>query len=232
MPTLVLLPGLEGSGEFFSPLINALGASVKTQVLSYPQEQALNYSQLTELVEKSLPENSPYIVLGESFSGPIAVNIAATQPPNLKALILVGTFVLSPVSIPKMLRGLACSFPASWLPFNLITRFLLANHKKPDILSRLKEILSGIPDTVFRERLLSILNVDVCQALVNINVPILYIRATQDKIVPKTASELIVSLQPNTKIIEIDGPHFILQTQPEQSAIQIHKFLKNLKSPE
>jgi pimeloyl-ACP methyl ester carboxylesterase len=222
---------MEGSGEFFKPLINALGTSVNTQVISYPQNKALNYLQLTEFVKNLLPKNLPYIVLGESFSGPIAINIAAEKPPNLQALILVGTFVRSPVPIPKIFRKLVCLLPASWIPLTVIARYLLGDYATPNLLAQLNEILPSIPDNVYRGRLLSILNVNVSQALSDINVPILYIRATQDKIVPETSRELIVSIQPNTKIADIEGPHFILQTQPETSSALILRFLLALKMP-
>lgn len=231
MLTLVLLPGMEGSGEFFTALINALGASIKTQVIAYPQENALSYSQLTGFVEKRLPKDAPYVLLGESFSGPIAINIAAAKPPNLQALILVCTFIRSPIPIPQFLRNIVCSIPASWIPFSIISRFLLGNHATPEISSRLKKILGGIPNHVFRERLLAILTVDASPALANIHTPILYLRATQDLIVPKTALELIMAQRPSVATADIAGPHFILQTQPTAAADLILGFIKVLKPP-
>lgn len=228
MLKLILLPGMEGSGEFFSPLTEALDSSIATQIVTFPQDIALNYTQLTELVKEELPKDAPYVVLGESFSGPIAVNIAASNPANLKALILVCTFVRSPIPIPKALRKLVSLFPASWAPLTLIAHFLLGKHDTQDRQAHLGKVLSQVTNRVFQERLLSILNVDVSQKLPEISVPLLYLRATQDKIVPQKASQLIVSQQPNAVIADIEGPHFLLQTQPDAAALRILAFLQGL----
>ncbi len=227
---LILLPGMEGSGEFFAPLIEVLGSSVATQIIRYPQDIPLNYPQLTELVKQELPKNTPYVVLGESFSGPIAVTIAATKPAGLQAVILACSFVRSPIPVPKTLRKLVSLFPASWVPLTLIAHFLLGKQVTIDRQAHLGRVLSQVTNRVFRERLLSILDVDVSQKLPEITVPLLYLRATEDKIVPSKAAKLIVAQQPNTIIADIEGPHFLLQTQPGLAVSHILAFLQSLNS--
>jgi hypothetical protein len=53
----------------------------------------------------------------------------------------------------------------------------------------------------------------------------LYIRATQDKIVPKPASALISLGKQEIIVADIEGTHFILQTNPTASAAYILKIL-------
>jgi pimeloyl-ACP methyl ester carboxylesterase len=52
-------------------------------------DQALRYDELLPLVLEHLPTDRPFVVLGESFSGPLAIRIAAVRPPCLRALVLV-----------------------------------------------------------------------------------------------------------------------------------------------
>lgn len=220
---------MEGSGSFFSSLIEALGSSVETQVISYPHDQALNYAQLTQFVGKSLPKDAHYVLLGESFSGPIAVAIAAEKPTGLQAIILACSFVHSPIPIPKAFRSIVSLIPASWIPAKIVSKYLLGSYATTEIEARLGKVLSKIIADVWQERLLSVLNVDLKKELSEIAVPILSIRATQDQIVPKSAAKFITHCQPNTVTAEIEGPHFILQARPTTSASCILRFLTDAR---
>jgi pimeloyl-[acyl-carrier protein] methyl ester esterase len=94
--TLVLLPGMDGTDRLFAPLIEALGPDVRVQVIRYATTSTAGYRELTDFVRQALPAKGEYVLLGESFSGPIAVSIAAQAPPGLKALVLCCTFVSNP----------------------------------------------------------------------------------------------------------------------------------------
>jgi pimeloyl-ACP methyl ester carboxylesterase len=107
LPLLVLLPGLDGTGILFKPLIAALPPEVSTVVVAYPGEQPLGYAELLPVVLAALPTEHAFVLLGESFSGPLAVMAAATRPPGLVGLVLCATFVQNPHPyIPGFLNGL------------------------------------------------------------------------------------------------------------------------------
>ena len=71
---LVLLPGMDGIGELFSPLIPELN-SVDYIVIPFPQTGKQDYHTLTAFIREKLP-GQVFILLTESFSGPIAVQLA------------------------------------------------------------------------------------------------------------------------------------------------------------
>ena len=48
---LVLLPGLDGTGELFHPFLKALPSRLTSQVVSYPTEQCLTYKELVPFVQ-------------------------------------------------------------------------------------------------------------------------------------------------------------------------------------
>ena len=79
---LLLLPGMDGTGRLFGPLAKALAPTIKPVAVSYPTDQPLGYNELLALIETSLPSD-PFVVVGESFSGPLALMLAARRPPNL-----------------------------------------------------------------------------------------------------------------------------------------------------
>ncbi len=92
----VFLPGMEGSGLLFAPIIEQLPPSTLADIISYPGDELLDYDALFEYVTTRLPKQEPYILIAESFSGPIAYRIALTQPAMLKSVVWVASFIARP----------------------------------------------------------------------------------------------------------------------------------------
>lgn len=114
--TLVLLPGMDGTGQMFQPLISELGKGIVTSVVRYPESEPLGYQELFSVVQSALrPIDGPYVILGESFSGPLAIKIAASRPQGMRGLILCCTFARNPHPALRHLRS-----AINVLPFNSI----------------------------------------------------------------------------------------------------------------
>jgi pimeloyl-[acyl-carrier protein] methyl ester esterase len=64
LSTLVLLPGMDGSGELFAPLLKELPAWLETRVVRYPS-QPMRYPELLDVVIRALPTDRPYCLLAE-----------------------------------------------------------------------------------------------------------------------------------------------------------------------
>src|SRR4051812_11267801 len=92
----IFLPGMDGTGLLFEPLLRLWKEDAPPLVISYPSDQLLGYDALESLVGSRLIERDPYILIAESFGGPIAMRIAARRPPNLRGLVLSATFVREP----------------------------------------------------------------------------------------------------------------------------------------
>ena len=56
------------------------------------------------------------VLLAESFSGPIAIRVAADPPPGLAGVILCGTFAKNPFPWLRPVRALAVRVPFKSLP--------------------------------------------------------------------------------------------------------------------
>jgi pimeloyl-ACP methyl ester carboxylesterase len=225
MPTLVLLPGMDGTGILFEPFIQSFGDNFKVQVIAYPTDKPLYYNELTAIVEKSLPNGENYFMLGESFSGPIAISIAATKPPGLMGLILCCTFARNP--LPKLTK---INFLIDWLPFALppdkiLNYLLLGDFSTPKLLASLKSSITKVTKQTLKTRLKAVLTVDECAKLKQLNIPILYLQADHDRLIPKSAGKLIQQINPQTKITTIPAPHLLLQTKPGQAALSIKSFI-------
>jgi pimeloyl-[acyl-carrier protein] methyl ester esterase len=115
-PTLVLLPGLDGTGKLFAEFLKALDLSVSANVVPYPPDVPLGYDELELLVRAALPTRGRFVLLGESFSGPLAIRIAARPPPGLVALILCVAFASNPYPHLAWARRLAPLLPLKSMP--------------------------------------------------------------------------------------------------------------------
>src|SRR5262245_43947170 len=103
---LVLLPGLDGTDIFFQPLLAALPSDVQVLVVSYPDHGEQDYATLLALIHERLTEIESCIVLGWSFSGPLALQLARTEPDKVRGVILAASFVRSPNRLLTVLGGL------------------------------------------------------------------------------------------------------------------------------
>lgn len=96
--TLILLPGLDGTGRLFSRLAEQLPGELEPRVVALPTDRELGYAELVRHARDQLPQDRLFALLGESFSGPVALRLAAERPPGLVALVLVASFHRRPVA--------------------------------------------------------------------------------------------------------------------------------------
>ena len=81
--------------------------------MRYP-DQPQDYAGHENAVLAALPEQQTYVVLGESFSGPIAVSIAGRSPPGLLGFILCSSFLSCPRRVLNYVRPLLGLVPPQY----------------------------------------------------------------------------------------------------------------------
>jgi len=101
---IVLLPGLDGTGNLFNPLLKFIPEE-NVVVIALPTQGEQTYSALAEYCKGRMPRE-PYILVAESFSGPIGLMLAASEDCFLNKLVLVATFA----SPPKPFASKLCSY--------------------------------------------------------------------------------------------------------------------------
>ena len=228
MVTLVLLPGMDGTGELFSPFVSELSSDFDVKVLRYPPTVGMGYAELESFARAALPVDGPFVLLGESFSGPIAISWAASRPLQLKGLVLCCTFTRNPLPLFAALRPLIGAVPVSAIPVGVMARLLLGSFSTAALRAAFAQAVGQVSPNAFRARLRSVLSVDVSRQLCATVVPTMYLRAIHDRVVPATASRLISQLKPSTRVVAIDGPHFLLQAAPAEAALAVRQFVRDI----
>lgn len=230
LPTLVLLPGMDGTGALFRYFVAALPGETKLVLVRYPESAALGYEALEHSVRKALPESEPFILVAESFSGPLAIAVAAAEPPGLCGLVLCCTFASNPRPGLRWLQALLPALPVKRMPVSLLGWFLMGRHASDELREELAMALSGVSADALRARVRAVLSVDVTERLRQVSVPVLYLQATDDLVVPSIAAAQIASALPSAKILKLDGPHFLLQTAAKAASSAIEAFADQLGS--
>jgi len=214
---VVLLPGLDGTGLLFKPFIDSLPSEIKVQVISYPSEEKLGYSELVGYVLSKLPKEE-FILVGESFSGPIAYQVALKKPDNLLSVVFVATFLASP---NKSLLNLTNIIPTKYLlkmpiPNLVAKKYLFGVGNTSENVKLFKKSLKLVPSRVLSFRLREISKLKESHEPCDIKA--IYIQATNDKLVPNSSVEAFKKVCKNLSVIRIKGTHFILQTNPAACA--------------
>ena len=226
---IVLLPGLDGTGVLFRPFVEHLPADLTPIVIKYPHDEPLGYPELLEIVLRSLPRETPFVILGESFSGPIALMAAATRPAGLKAVILCATFVQNPTWLRwRWLTLLVRPVAFRFYPQFSATKALLGGYSSPELRKLSQEAIRAVQPQVLAERLRAVLAVNVADKLRACPVPVLYLRGSHDFVVPKRNAREIQRILPSIQMSTIAAPHMVLQTQPAACVGAIRTFLHSV----
>jgi pimeloyl-ACP methyl ester carboxylesterase len=228
LPTLVLLPGLHGTGALMQDFARELGADARVQPVDYPRDTVLDHAALADRVRPTLPVGKPFVLLGESFSGPVALRLAAERPRGLRGVVLSTSFAANPRPGLARFAHLARAVPAQALPLGIFTFWLLGRWTTPKLRAQFAEVLAQVDGQVLAERLVACLETDVRELLPKIDVPLLYLRGRRDRLVPPAAGDLVAQAVKGTHIVDLDAPHCLLQAIPAQGAKVVREFVATL----
>jgi pimeloyl-ACP methyl ester carboxylesterase len=148
-PSIVLLPGLDGTGQLFARFILAAPPQFAVTSIALPPE-ALSYNDLADHVERNLPVGEPVVVIAESFSGPVALALAVRRP--VAALVLCNSFVAAPRWRP--LRWFIWPvFFGLRLPRFLVRRYMVGEAADDALVDHVAEVVASVPGSVLAARL-------------------------------------------------------------------------------
>jgi len=220
---LILLPGMDGTGKLFQPFINELPTDIDCSVISYPKNENLGYSELEYYVLDKLPKDEEYILLAESFSGPIGYKIAKRNLENMKGIIFVATFLQNPnkllVNLTKLMPlSLLLAFP---VPEFIIKQFFLGKNPSKNNIILFRDALNSVSSNILSFRVNEISKLSVTMEKISTNS--FYIQALNDKLVSSNNLNRFTEISDILITLKINGPHFILQAEPKECAEFVSK---------
>jgi pimeloyl-ACP methyl ester carboxylesterase len=217
---------MDGTGLMFGPFLGVV-EGLDAQVLRYPPELT-TYPDCIAFARTQLPVDRPFLLLGESFSGPVAIALAAEQPKGLLGLVLCCTFARSPHPGLGWAAPLVRALPSFRMSHWLIRYLLLGTWATKALMALADRLGTVVPAATMKARLLAVVAVDQTPQLGQLQVPVLALCATQDRLVPKASDRWTRAHLPGLETLLIPGPHWLLQARPEATARAIEAFRQRL----
>ncbi len=224
---LILLPGLDGTGQLFHSLLGHL-PDFESDVISLPNSRDQSYSHQLEFLEEKLPEGD-FVLLAESFSGPTAAMLAEKHPKNLKGIIFVATFLRAPSPILAKLASLVPVPKLLNLPGakTLLKHQFLESPENGISATHLHDTLRSLDHKIIEARLDALSNIPKFNF--KSELPAIYLQARKDTIVPATCAEDFKSVFSRLEIRELPASHLLLQSYTESAAKIISEFISSLR---
>ena len=230
--TYVMLPGMDGDGRLFARFRKAVEMGARGHqvvVVSYNQLGLSTYAQVEAVVRERVASLGPVVLIAESYSGPALVRLCATPPPNLRAGVLVASFVRRPVwKPPGLVMGALPWVMAQTPPRWALRLALVGPDADPALLEEVRAAISSAPADLLFERLQAIVAVDARASLRDCQLPLLSIRATRDRLLSQRVSRALKVDCPQLIEVAIDGPHLLLQVRPAEVLAELEAFLDGL----
>ena len=222
MPALpiVLLPGLDGTGDLFEPLIQSAPEHFRPVRISLPE--LTDYRELLESIRKDLPAGE-FAVLGESFSGPLATAVAREYSDRVVGLILCNSFVEPP--LPALFRFFPWSLlfvfpPPRWA----VRRFFVGRDASSELVSLVGNAVARTPRHVLAGRMHTVFKLPKYGDLPPMDIPVLLLSGNDDRLVSMD-TRTMERVSSHVVKKRIAGPHLLLQAAPVQAWDAISEFL-------
>lgn len=207
--TSVLLPGLDGSGVLFERFLAAAPVGIEPTCVALPPDRPRSYGELVEWVEPRLPEG-PLALIAESFSGPLAVLLAA-RCARVRKVVLCATFVEPPLPLAGLLARVPSALWSRPPPEALLALVLTGGDR--ELARSIRRVLAHVNGEIIVSRIRQALRVNIAAELARVSCPVLTLSAKRDHIMRTRIADRLAS----GTHIELDAPHLLLQTRPVEA---------------
>ena len=140
----------------------------------------------------------------------------------------MASFARAPTKLPA---ALSYGFEVIPLTSRLVARaaqpFVMGRWSTTFFTNKFRHALASVPASTLAHRLREVLKVDVTKDLKCLTLPMLYLAARRDRLISERLSKDFALA--NCRLISVEGPHFLLQAKPQETAAIVRNFLAQLK---
>jgi pimeloyl-ACP methyl ester carboxylesterase len=232
-PVIVTVPCFSGAPWDLEKLEPLSGLPLRTMRLPEGLDDIEEYADFVELEVQGL---DCYVLLGDSFGAVVSLAFATRRPPGLKALALSGGFAANPVRNPFLKLRIKA---ARLLPGPLYRKITLRLHasslsspfdEKGEVPWSREDIrrffIENTPYRSYVARARAALNADYTERLEKIEVPVLIITPSFDRLIGReAASEMLDGIRDSREVVLERTGHMLRFTHPVRYAEAVKDFL-------
>jgi pimeloyl-ACP methyl ester carboxylesterase len=224
---LILLPGLDGTGQLFKGFLQRYPGNA--QVVPLPDDGPQDHPSLAQRILPQLPEED-FVLLAESYSGLIAVHLMAMGLAQLKGVIFVASFLKSPN--PWLLRlGAILPLerpPSGPIPSYLYRALILGRQASDTLIQEFLQVITQVPARLLKQRIQVMYGLQAPHF--ETDIPIFYLQAQNDRLIGRDCWRDFKQHFPAAERYPIDGPHLLLQSQPQATASLVAKLVRQCET--
>jgi pimeloyl-[acyl-carrier protein] methyl ester esterase len=222
---ILLLPGLDGTGKLLDRFVGLMPASLSCEVIAY-QDSFASLDDYVNVVKARLSTQTKIVLIAESFSGPIATHVASRYPEQVAGIVFAASFVNPPHPVLLNIASVTPAPAFGAMRATLVNYFCVDGVREKNVIDEASAVVGELESAVIKRRLM-LLGSLTKLAHAQIDIPVLSLRATQDRLITKVATSSIATTFPKTISIDVEAPHFLLQACPEECWRHIEKFVSN-----
>jgi pimeloyl-ACP methyl ester carboxylesterase len=230
--TVVLVPGLDGTGLLFYRQVECLAKAHRVATLRLRDDarsMATLVADLADVVQRlaggGRQRSRPVTIVGESFGGALSLSFALEHPHLVDRLVIVNSFPhFSPQARLRLGYHLLRATP--WGMMRLVrhlTAFRMhSRHTHRDELRKFHQLMRQTTRAGYLSRLAILRTYDVRARLRELDVPTLFLAADCDHLVPAVEqARLMASLVPRATMRVLDGHGHVCLIAPDVDLAEI-----------
>ena len=222
---VLILPGLDGTGKLLQRFVRIAPANVVCEPVIY-DDDLVTLDDFVNTVANKLGRGDKKILITESFSGPIAAQVALRYPDHIAAIIFVASFVEPPHKSLLRLTHFMPYFLFGIERSALVRHFCLNGVRDENIIDEALTVVRALRSVTIKRRFTVLDNLTGGKTM-HSDIPVLSLCAATDRLMTSVATSSIARMFPSTTRVDVKAPHFLLLTQPEECWHHIKHFLAN-----
>jgi pimeloyl-[acyl-carrier protein] methyl ester esterase len=160
-----------------------------------------------------------------------SIRLGADPPACLAGVILCVTFAKNPYPLLGWAAPWAAGLPAvTGLPTWVRAPFIWGASATGRARQESQLATEAVGEAVLRHRIAAVLAVDETNSLACVRLPVLVLQASDDRVIPRAATEHILRILPQAEHVEIRGPHMLLQIRAAECAAAVGRFMQGLQA--
>lgn len=165
-------------------------------------------ADLDEVIARAAPGGEPVTLLGESFGGALTLSYALARPERVARLVILNSFAYYP---PLLLRaGYHLLRATPWGAMRVIRRVnarrMHSRHTEQEEIDRFLDLMRTTTREGYLSRMRILRDYDVRPHLPTLQMPVLYLAADRDTLVPAVAQARLMSeLTPSGTMRVLEG---------------------------
>lgn len=226
LPHIVVFPGLDGTGLLSREFADGDWQGHPVTVLPLPKDGPQDYESLALSLAPQLPEG-PLVLIGESFSGPIAMKLARRERGRIEALVIAGGFCASPAPSGLALVPLRPLFMLP-PPAMFLRKYLVGPEAGHEMVEALSSAIRSVPSATLSARAEVILALRESDCPSFESLPILLVQAHHDKVLSWEVQSRLERHFPEAESVWIESPHLLLAMNPDACREAVVEFLNRV----